>query len=109
MDEQDSIQFLWDCLENQLPSLSIHDVHSMHGCLHELLPYKWVTYLHRGLRYGNYLLDAEVTKQVLEQLGFSNFPEYLRKYGYNKTKQVFFEVCSKYNNPAWGFLKEELH
>lgn len=109
MNEQESIQFLWDCLENQPPSISIHDVQGMYGCLYELLPYKLVTYLHHGLRQGNYLWDGAIAKQVLEQLGFSNFPEHLRKYGYNKTKQVFFEVCSKYNNPAWGFLKEELH
>lgn len=109
MSEQESIQFLWDCLENQPRSISITDVQGMHGCLYELLPYKWVTYLHHGLQYGNYLWDSETARLVLEQLGFSNFPEYLRKNGYNKTKQVFFEVCSKYNNPAWGFLKEELH
>lgn len=109
MGEQESIQFLWDCLENQPRSISITDVQRMYGCLYELLPYKWVMYHHRGLQYGNYLWDSETARLVLEQLGFINFPEYLRKNGYSKTKQVFFEVCSKYNNPAWGFLKEELH
>lgn len=109
MNEKESIQFLWDCLEYQTPSISIHEVHGMHGCLYDLLPYRWVTYIHRGLRYGNYVWDDVAAKQALDRLGFGNFTECLCKNGYDRTKQIFFEVCSRYNNPAWGFLKEELH